>query len=282
MAKIESLSILLTTTGNDYLAELSGDVIENIQKEALSYRLKNTDLSGDPVSGTVEVRRFANATSKNYGTARTAGKGDNVKAATVTVAIDQDKEIVEEIEAKDVTLYSVDNVLQRRSANHVLSVAVALDKVFFSVAATAATSVNISTALAVEDALEKIIQELETTQNDFVEGVPRDMMALTLSPEWYGKIRHELDKKTRVNVDTTEEQFFAWHGVEVNSSVRMPSGCDILIMVKGAVAQPVMMNQYSAEKIPLSEAIGVELFYHYGTKAVTPDLILKANLVDPT
>ena len=282
MAKIESLNILLTTTGRDYLAELSGVVIENIQKEALSSRLKNTDLSGDPVSGTVEVRRFANAASKAYGTARTAGAGDAVKASPVTVAIDQDKEIVEELEAKDVRLYSVDNVLQRRASNHVLSVAVALDKAFFSAAATAATSVNISTALAVEDALEKIIQELETVQNEFVEGVPRDMMALTLSPEWYGKIRNALDKKTRVNVDTTAEEFYVWHGVEVNSSVRLPSGCDILLMIKGAVAQPVMMDQYTAEKVPLSNAYGVELFYHYGTKAVTPDLILKANLVDPT
>ena len=35
-------------------------------------------------------------------------------------------------------------------------------------------------------------------------------------------------------------------------------------------------NQYVAEKIPLSNAYGVELFYNYGTVAVTPDLIFKA------
>ena len=44
-------------------------------------------------------------------------------------------------------------------------------------------------------------------------------------------------------------------------------------MVAGAVAQPVMASQYVAEKIALSEAYGVSLFYHYGTEAVTPDLI---------
>ena len=95
MAKIESLNILIdgsSPAANDYLAELSGVVIENIQKNTLSYKIKNQELSGDPVSGTVECRRFTNATSANYGSARTAGKGAAVKAKPVTVAIDQDKE----------------------------------------------------------------------------------------------------------------------------------------------------------------------------------------------
>ena len=46
-------------------------------------------------------------------------------------------------------------------------------------------------------------------------------------------------------------------------------------MVDGSVAQPVMANPYTAEKIPLSEATAVSLFYHYGTKVVTPVLIFK-------
>ena len=58
MAKIESLSILLTTTGNDYLAELSGAVIENIQKEALSYRLKNTLSSATATDSTWLAERL--------------------------------------------------------------------------------------------------------------------------------------------------------------------------------------------------------------------------------
>ncbi|MPM56778.1 hypothetical protein SDC9_103593 [bioreactor metagenome] len=45
-------------------------------------------------------------------------------------------------------------------------------------------------------------------------------------------------------------------------------------MVDGSVAQPVMANPYSAEKIPLSEAYAVSLFFHYGTKCVMDDLIL--------
>ena len=284
MAKIESLNILIdgsSPAANDYLAELSGVVIENIQKATLSYKLKNQELSGDPVSGTVECRRFTNATSASYGSARTAGKGDAVKAKPVTVAIDQDKEIVEELEAKDVRLYSVDDVLNRRANNHVLTVATALDRAFFAEANTNATAVNVYGLTDVADILEKVIQECENTHNDFVDGVPRDMMSLVLSTEYYGKIRNNLDKCQRANVDTAAGEFLAWHGVEVDSSTRLPVGCDILLMVKGAVAQPVMMDQYTAEKIPLSEAIAVELFYHYGTKAVTPDLIFGADFTEP-
>ena len=89
--------MLLDPSGKDFLAELYGKVIDNIQKTTLSSVLKNTDLSGTPTSGTVEARRFANAVSKDYGTARAAAKGDAVKAKPVTVAIDKDKEIVEEL-----------------------------------------------------------------------------------------------------------------------------------------------------------------------------------------
>jgi hypothetical protein len=282
MAKIESLNILLDTTGKDYLAELSGVVIENIQKATLSYKHKNQDLSGDPVSGTVECRRFVNANSTAYGAARAAGKGASVKAKPVTVAINEDKEIVEELEAKDVRLYSVDDVLTRRSNNHVLSVATALDRAFYAEAYTNATKVNVNGVTDIADILEKIIQECENLKNDFVDGVPRDMMALVLSTKYYGMVRNDLDKKQRANVDTTAEEFYAWHGVECDSCTRLPAGCDILLMVKGAVAQPVMMDQYAAEKVPLSDAIAVELFYHYGTKAVTPDLIFAADFTTPS
>lgn len=282
MAKIESLNILLDPTGKDYLAELSGKVIENIQKETLSYKYKNQNLSGDPVSGTVEARRFANANSADYGTARAARKGSAVKAKTVTVAIDQDKEIVEELEKKDVRLYSVDQVLERRSANHVLTVASALDRAFFSTAATAATAVDVSGITKISDILEAVIQACENVKNEYVDGVPREMMGLILSTKYYGMIRNDLDEKSRSNTDTSQEKFFAWHGVECDSCTRLPEGCDIMLMVKGAVAQPVMMDQYTAEKIPLSDAIAVELFYNYGTKAVTPDLIFTADFGDPT
>lgn len=279
MPRITALNILLDTTGKEYLSELYGKTIEGVQKSLISGPMKNMDLSGDPVSGTVEAKRFVNATSKAYGTARTAGKGDAVKAKPVTVAIDTDKEIVEELEDKDVRLYGVDGVLDRRSANHILRMAAELDNAFFAAAAGSANALNMSGYASVSEELEAIIQECETTQNDFVDGVPRSMMHLILSPKYYGKVRNDLDKQTNnANVDTSAEEFYAWHGVRTYSCVHLPAGCDYLLMVDGSVAQPVMADQYTAEKIPLSNAYGVELFYHYGTKVVTPDLIFKKGV----
>lgn len=281
MPRITALNILLDTTGKDYLAELYGKVIENVQKNLVSAGMKNMDLSGDPVSGTVEAKRFVNATSKAYGTARAAGAGDAVKARPVTVAINVDKEIVEELEQKDVRLYGVDGVLDRRAQNHVLRMAAELDNAFFTAAESAATGVDLTGKTAIEEILEAVIQECETTQNDFVDGVPRAMMHLVLSPAYYGLVRNQLDKQTNSNVDSTAEEFYAWHGVRTYSSVHLPTGCDFLLLVDGAVAQPVMADQYVAEKIPLSSAYGISLFYHYGTQVVTPDLIFKAQAASP-
>lgn len=267
--------MLLEQSGKDYLAELYGKVIENVQKTTVSDKIKNTDLSGDPEAGSVEAKRFANATAKTYGTARANGKGDGVTVRPVTIKIDNDKEIVEELEEKDVRLYGVDGVLEKRAANHVQVMASALDTAFFAEAKSAGTQVTLQ-ATAIEDKVEEMIQTLETVKNDFVDGVPREMMSIVCTPKVYGQLRTYLDKVTNVNIDSTVDEFVAYHGVKIFSSVHMPASTDIIVMADGAVAEPVMSHQYSAEKIPLSNAYGVELFYSYGVGAAAPDLIFYA------
>lgn len=273
MARIESLSILTESSGKEYLAELYGGVIENVQKTLISSKMKNMDLSGDPTSGSVEAKRFANANSAEYGTARAAGAGNKVKAKPVTIKIDTDRELVTEIEEKDTKLYGVDGLLERRAQNHRLRMVSELDTAFFKCAKEHAVEVEIATGTEIEDELEQVIQECENTKNDFVDGVPREMMYLVLNTKYYGKIRNQLDKQARANVDTGAEEFKVWHGVECDSCVHLPGDTRYILMVGGSVAQPVTASEYTAEKIPLSEAYGVELFYHYGTEAVTPDLI---------
>lgn len=275
MPRIESLSILTQDGGKEYLSELYGKVIQNVQKDLISGSMKNMDLSGDPTAGSVEAKRFCNALAQDYGTARAAGAGGKVKAKPAIVSIDTDREIVEELEEKDTKLYGVDGLLDRRSANHSIRMQTELDNKFFSAAEAAAIGVVISDGLTIEEELEAVIQECENTQNDFVDGVPRSMMNLVLGTAYYGKVRNNLDKQSRSNVDTSEEEFYAWHGVRTKSCVHLPDGCPYLLIVNGAVAQPVMSNGYTAEKIPLSEAYGVSLFYHFGTAVVTPDLIFK-------
>lgn len=286
MARINSLNILLqggSPGAKDYLAELYGKVIEGVNKQLVSSRIKNMDLSGDPTSGTVEAKRFVNAQSQTYGTARTAGKGAAVKSLPVTIPINTNREIVEELEEKDVSLYGVEGVLARRAQNHIQTMAAELDKAFFAEAKTAGVQLTIpQTITAIEDVLEYGIQAVETIQNDYVDGVPRALLKLVVSPAYYGQIRNRLDTLTRVNVDTATEEFYAFHGVETFSSIHLPAGTNFMVMIDGAVAQPVKSDPYTAEKIPLADAVALELFYYYGTKAVMPDLIAWAAAAGAT
>lgn len=277
MARIESLSMLLESGGKDFLAEEYGKVIENLEKSTISGALKNKDLSGTPTSGSVEAKRFVNAASKNYGTARSANKGDQVKAEPVTVTINTDKEIIEEIEQKDVSLYGVDNVVSRRVANHGKSMTRELERAFFAEAANAGSALETSKT-AINEKIEALIQQIENTQNDYVDGVDRDMINIVCDTATYGELRDFLDKDANnANINTAAAEFGSFHGVKVYSSVYLPSGVKTIGMVDGAVAQPVLPTIENPQKIQLSNAIGFGIFYSYGTKAVMPDLIVKVG-----
>lgn len=276
MARIQSLGMLLEQGGKDYLAEEYGKVIENLEKTTISGALKNTDLSGTPTSGSVEAKRFVNAASKDYGTARSANKGDQVKAKPVTIAIDVDKEIIEEIEEKDVSLYGVEGVVARRVANHGKSMTRELERAFFAEAATAGTALETSKA-AINEKVEALIQQIENTKNDYVDGVDRDMISVVCDTATYGELRAFLDNTNNANVATDAAEFGRFHGVKVYSSVYLPAGTNAIGMVDGAIAQPVLPTVADPEKIQLSNAIGFGIFYSYGTKAVMPDLIVKVT-----
>ena len=273
MPRVASLNMLLETTGTDYLAELYGQVIENVSLGAVSIAIKNNDLSGDPESGSVEAKRFANATAKAYGTARTAGHGDGVVARPVPVLINQDKEIVEELQNKDIRLYGVDGVLDRRAQNHAQVMVNTLDVAFFAEAVSEGTEFT-PTETALADQVEECIQALEATKNAFVEGVPRSMISVVATPTVYGAIRKYLQSNTRHNFATGEEdEFLEYNGCRTFKSVNLPQGCRFCVMADSSIAQPVVSDGYQAERVPQTNAYSVDLFFSYGTKAVTPDLI---------
>ncbi len=277
MARLDALSIELTTTGKDKLAEEYGKVIENLQHITLASRLKNTDLSGDPTSGTVEAKRFANIVGQTYGTARTAGDAQNVKASPVVVSLNDNTEYLEAVENKDLKTYGVGGLIERRTRNHQDALAVELDTKFFAEAVSEGTSFTASAgATAIEDEIEEAIQTIETTKNDFVNGVPRNMIEVVMSPAYYGKLRNKINSISNSN---NLGQVANWEGgifnnTEVYSSVFLPQGVNYVVMVKGSVAQPVMTSIYEPQRIDLSDDIAFGLFAYKGTKAVTPDLII--------
>ena len=275
MARIASLSVLLDPSGQMLLKENYASVIANVQKGTVSGLIKNTDLSGDPTAGTVEAKRFQNASSQAYGTARTAGAGTKVTGKTVTIPIDTNREFVEEIEEKDISLLGVDGLLAKRAANHAIRMAAELDTAFFACGQTEGTAFTPSQGTTTVPAiLEESILTLEELRTNYVDGVPRDLMFMVCSPSYYSQMRNYLDTVVNTGITTKDEKFERYHGVPIVSSNRLPNNVNFELMVTGSIAQPVMAHPYSAEKIPLSEAYGVSLFWYYGTKAVTPELIL--------
>jgi hypothetical protein len=181
---------------------------------------------------------------------------------------------VEEAAKFDLDTFGVGNIMARRADNHVDTVAAEFDTAFFQCAVDEGTSFS-TAETDVEAIVEAFIQTLETVKNDYVRGVPRNIMRLVCDPSFYGKIRNYLDKNVQnANVDSAAEDFAIFHGVRCYSSVFVPSGTNAIIMIDGAIAQPAVIYPYKEpEKIPLSNDYGVSMFYDYGTKALTPDLI---------
>ena len=96
------------------------------------------------------------------------------------------------------------------------------------------------------------------------------MIFLTIAPSVYGKLRHHNDK-VMVENDAGKEEIAMFHGVRVFENARQTKA--IIATIFGSAAQPVLVNEYADEKVNLSNAHAVELFYSFGTGVVTPDLV---------
>lgn len=269
MARTNALSMLDGSAGAAQLAEAYGTMIESIQKRSLSVLLKSNRYVGDPTTGSVEVSRFNNSSSSVYGTARAAGAGDLLNNVPITINLDTDREIIEEVENKDAKLGTVEGIVTARTADHDKTVVRELDTAFFA-AIAAIVGAEFSATTKVDDhegQLEQLIQSIETLSNDNVDGVDRDLMTVTLKPAIYGALRTKFD----TIIGQGGESFTSYHGVRVESNVRQTK--DFVLIVNGSVAQPVVINKYSPSRIPLSDAASIDLFYNYGTKVVAEDLV---------
>ena len=272
MARQDALNIYVNGETKDKLAETYGAVIEAVQKGAISEQIKNKNYSGDATTGTVVINRFKNATVDNLGTARTGGKGASLdNGGQVTVSVDTDKEIVEELAQKDVKLFGLAGMAEKRKANHTKRMIAYLDTEFFACAEAAGTKVELKGATVAEK-VEELILAVETTVNDFVDGVDRDMIVVTVTPAVYSAIQNYIDSVPNSLTGVNDELF---HKVRIFSNHRQTKAA--IAMIEGAVAQLVTVDEYDAEKIPLSNNIALELFFSKGTKAVMPDLIKYAD-----
>lgn len=271
--RIDSLSIQLQgQEGKDKLAEEYGKVIDNIATQTISGLHSNKDLSGDPTAGSVEAKRFANVKGNKYGTARAAGEASKVKALNVVVPVDDDLEYIEEVEEKDLKMYGVNGLIERRTANHQMVMGIDNDVKFFAVMKAEGTKFE-TTETAPNKILSKAIVALSKVKNDFVNGVPLQLIKVACSPDFYGEIRDYLDDTKNSNIDTSIGEFGRFHGVDVFNTVNVPEDTNFIVYIDGAVAQPKHPVISEPERIGLSKATSFGLFIDRGTKCVTPDLV---------
>lgn len=274
--RIDAQSIM-SGADKDKLAETLGGIIDNMQKSMISMQIKNKDYSGDMNAGSVEVSRFTNSKSKDAGTARTTGKGDLLdNKGKVKVFLDKHKEIVEEIKASDIKTRGLGNILAKRAKNHKVTMERELENAFWKEAETVGTAITLpASATTIEEKIELVIQSIETIKNEFVDGVERDLIAISVKPTIYGQIRNYVDKIPGSTLGFEVEKVGNYHGVTVFSNHRQTD--DIIVSALESIAQPVNVYPYDIKNIPLSNDLALMLFFDYGTKAVTPDLIKKVT-----
>lgn len=278
MPRTEALSIYVSDSVKAELKNKIAGVFENLAKDTISGRLKSKNGVLNEKAGSFEFKRFANATRKDYGTARAAGKGDKVKAAPVIINLDRNSEIVEEVNTFDAASFTDEDLnafLARRKTAIQQSVARDLDRDFFLAAKTGGTSgtaINTSENLVAQ--FEDIIAGLEVTNNEYVDGVDREQMALVLDPTLYGKVKTELNDCYNFSGTVADEVFKGINGVATFSSNRLPAGVNYVLMVMDSIAQPVMITDTDVEKIPLSNEYAVEVFYRNKSKVLAQELVI--------
>lgn len=271
--KQDSLNIIkYGTEEKSKLAEILGGVLDNVFTSAVSEELKAKNGSGEPESGSVEYKRFANATIQDKGTARKAGKGNELKDNPIIVNIDTDKEIIEEFQGKDLRLYGVPAMAEKRKANYTSQIKAYLDRQFFLCGQNEGTKVERTEGATIQEIIDNMIVTAKTLQNDFVDGLDVEDLALVLDSTYRKAMKNILDDLPN-GTDPSNGAIGSYDSIIVRESTRMPAGCHAMLMRKESIAQPFYVSEFDLEKINLDDAYALEDFLYKGTKALTPDTI---------
>ena len=264
----EALNIMLQDgKTKDNLKQVLSGVLENVASRAVSEQIKAKNGSGNPEGGVIEYKRFVNAELKDKGTARAAGKGDKVKAKPVKVVIDTDKEIVEELQGKDVKLYGIDGMAEKRKVNHQSAIIRYLDREFF---AKVLEGTEVSAKDNIQDTIDTLLQKARTLRNDFIDGIESDLLVIVVDSEYRKGMKKILDDLPN-GTDPKEQAIGMYDSVRVYESTRLPDGVKAVVMMDGAIAQPFYVSEYGAEKVPFDDAVALEDFLYKGTEALMED-----------
>ena len=264
MAKTESINVLLDPSGKMVLNEAYGVLTDRFASASISNFLKNKNYSGDMSSGSVVIKKFQNGTVATYGTASTNGYGTALKGTEVTINLSNRKEIVDQVEQADISEMGLQELVNKRADSNSKTMEIDLDKAFFSTAYSTGTETD-SSSTDIKDIVEDMIVEVESVENSYYNGIDREFISIVLTPALYGELRTYIDTTNTANVTIGEDVIPTYHGCKIFKSTRLPEGVDAIVMMDESVAQPLYVNDYTAEKVPYRDAIALELFYNYGT-----------------
>lgn len=283
MARQPSLNIqdYLNPSVMDNLAEILDGVIENIQTSAVSEAIKNKEGSGDPAAGSIEYKRFANAKLEDKGTARTAKEGKKVKVKPIIVNIDDDKEIIEELQLKDVKLYGIAGMAEKRKANFSKRVIAYLDRKFFATTVSGGKQFDRGDLTDPKDILDAMIVEAKSTESEFIDGIDAEDLAIVLSPTWRKALKNELDELPN-GTSPSNGRIGLYDSIMTYETHRLPAGINAIVTLIGATAQPYYLSEYAAEKVPFDDAIALETFVYSGSKVLVDEAILYDGSVIPS
>lgn len=267
---------------NDKLATVLNGVVENVQTRTVSEDLKNKNGSGDPEGGAIEYKRFANAVLRDKGTARGAGFGDKVVSQPVLVNLSDNKEIVEELQIKDVKLFGIAGMAEKRAENFARRIAAYLDRAFFGEAVSAGTKFTRGTLTDKKDIVDAMIVQAKTVSSDFIDGIDAEDLAIVLSADYTKAMKNELDALPN-GTKASNGIIGRYDGIDTYESNRLGTGVNAIVMLKGSIAQPYLLSEYNAEKINLDDAIALQNFLYTGVEALSPEAIIyDADEVTPS
>lgn len=266
----------------DDLMVVYGRILDNVQANFQYRSFLNTEYIDEPVrGGTVKVRKFKNPTSQAYGTARAAREANKLIKNEAEIKVDTDREITEELNGKDKILYTEEGgvaLLTAREQAYANAMGLELETAYYTKLQQTAVAnglVNLSAGATTKAKLAILIRALESkTVDGYINGVNRADMVLSLAPQWFDDLEDEIATLPNPRNGGANAQFF--HGVEIIPAIRQ--GFDAVVQYRGAMAQPVALDDFKVDGIELSNDIYAYMSYYFGTGAVLPDLVLAGAL----
>lgn len=285
MALTNALSIYVTESDKATLRNVYGDIMANLSAKTLAFQLKAKTAILSQKAGSYEFKRFQNADVVDYGTARTAGKGAKQIVPPVVVNVDTAKEIVEEVTAADVEMFGKGFSLGEWANINKNRFFSAFDRYydrrFFAAAVSGGTALNdhkIDKTKPIRAQLEAIFAMAEKTQNQYVDGIDRELFTLVVDSSLYSLARDQMNDTFNFGGTVQDKAFHGINGVPVVSSTRLPSGTAYVLLTPDSIAQPTFSmlpesDPFTFEKIQLSADYAFGMFMKEGTKVIAPDVV---------